>query len=389
MKMPKFLQVASIVCACCTLPVIATGQDIPAPKGWSESARGGSRILSNGATTIEVGPLQRLNGKSMKDWISGFRKMGPKGMTLISAQKAQADRVPGSYVLLRNVKFAGAKGYSILYACPGPGGTARLLRMDVHASRTDHMRTGVSFGEAVCKADGQQVASVDTKKTTSSPTGTSAKVKTGALPPVKKVDGLVEVRGMITYGIQAGGMFGTTEDFIALFDDGTYTNDLGMTFGRSKEASKAERPKRWGTWRKRGGSIELKGSGENEFSSTLGDWRVEPGSKDHKMSGCYGRMTSSSMDGYGMSSTVGLARTYCFYPDGRFTNSSTAYGNSSGPSVTMSVSGEKRGRYRIDGNMIRFVYDNGHDFSAVFGYLTEEKHHVLLNGARFRGGKKR
>ena len=223
-----------------------------------------------------------------------------------------------------------------------------------------------------------------------SQSGSPDAMKTGPLPPVKKLDGLVEVRGMITYGIQAGGMYGTTEDFIALFDDGTYSRDLPRTFGVSKAESKAERPNYWGQWRKRGGELELKGiASDTEFDTTSGDWLAVPGGQDHKLSGCYGRLTSTSGADYLSGTTVGLARTWCFYPSGRFTNNSTAFGSSSNPGVSMRVSDKARGRYRIDGNMARFVYDDGHEVMAVFGYINEDRTHIMLNGKRFMGSKKR
>lgn len=163
-----------------------------------------------------------------------------------------------------------------------------------------------------------------------------------ALQPVDKLDGLKEVRVVIVFGIQAGGMFGTTEDFIALFEDGTYSSDLPRTFGVSKTASKKKKPKYWGSWRMRNGVLELKTSNDKAFDTTSRNWLAVAGTIDQKLSGCYGNITSTSGADYISGTTVGLARSWCFYPNGRFTNKASSYGSSSSPTVTMGVSNKAR-----------------------------------------------
>ena len=199
-------------------------------------------------------------------------------------------------------------------------------------------------------------------------------------------EGLVELRGIIAMGIQADGTFGVGDDFIAIFDDGSYTSDLANTFNDRIDVSKREKPKKWGHWRARNETIELRGHSDNDFEETMGSWRIEPNDEDHRLSGCFGRLGSNSGGDYTGRTIVGVARTWCFWPDGRFTNSSTAFGSSS--ELSMGVSDKARGSYRIDDYIAQFTYDDGHTITAAFGYADDKGNHVLINGRRFMGAKR-
>ena len=389
----------------------ANAQQVSAPSGWSDNIDGAMRILKKGTSRIEIGPWESFHGASIEHWLDTRKSEMPTGVQLVSSKeikKETSGRTEYFYVNQRT-KINGKGGSGTVIACPGVEGTARLLRMDVENTKFGDAISGGKFMDRVCAEEpkgapiqrpgpsNRTVAKNGSRDTPPSPqpnstslqTGSPSEVMTDTLPPIKTLEGLVEVRGMITYGIQAGGMYGTTEDFIALFDDGTYSSDLPRTFGVSKAESKAKRPNYWGQWRKRGGELELKGTGDKKFDTTLGDWLAVPGGRDHRLSGCYGRLTSTSGADYLSGTTVGLARTWCFYPSGRFTNNSTAFGSSSNPGVSMRASDKARGRYRIDGNMAHFVYDDGHEVMAVFAYINEDRTHIMLNGSRFMGNKKR
>ena len=199
-------------------------------------------------------------------------------------------------------------------------------------------------------------------------------------------DGLVELRGIIVMGIQGDGTFGVGDDFIALFDDGSYTSDLANTFNDSIDVSKRKKPKKWGHWRTHKDTIELRDHNDSDFEETSGSWRIEPVGEDHRLSGCFGRLSSNSGGEYTGSTIVGVARTWCFWPDGRFTNASTAFGSSS--DVSMGVSDKSRGSYRIDGYVALITYDDGHTITAAFGYANDKGDHILLNGRRFMGAKR-
>ncbi|MES9860227.1 MAG: hypothetical protein ABW157_00515 [Candidatus Thiodiazotropha sp. LLP2] len=200
---------------------------------------------------------------------------------------------------------------------------------------------------------------------------------------------LKELRGVIVMGIQPGGMFGLTEEFIALFNDGTYTDDLKTVFTHNPEVSKQENPSSWGQWQIRGSDNELllKDSDDTSFDDTRGNWIARPATNGEALSGCFGRLTSSG-DAYDSDTIVGLAQTWCFWENGRFTNSSTAFGHStSGVDVNMlSISPKARGRYYVDNYTIRLIYDDMHEIQAAFCFANEEKDHITLNGKRFMGG---
>ena len=191
-------------------------------------------------------------------------------------------------------------------------------------------------------------------------------------------------------GIQPGGMFGTTEDFIALFDDGTYTTDLHGAFGGSVKMARNKKPASWGKWRRRGGKLQLQRHDMSEYKKPIGNWRTTPAKPDERLRGCFGRLTSTSGADYNSGTTVGVASSWCFWPNGRFTNSSTAFGNSSDEvGVTMRATSPKaRGRYRLDGYGARFVYDDGHEVTAAFCFANDDNTHIALNGRRFMGRKR-
>ena len=81
-------------------------------------------------------------------------------------------------------------------------------------------------------------------------------------------------------GFQAGGTFGVTDDFIALFSDGSYTSDLATTFNDSIRASKNKKPKKWGTWRGDDKTLSIRGYNDNDFEETK-SWRIEPSPEDY------------------------------------------------------------------------------------------------------------
>lgn len=203
------------------------------------------------------------------------------------------------------------------------------------------------------------------------------------LKVVKGPKGIKNMRGIIVYGIQPGGLYGPTSDVIVTFTDGSYTSDIKRVFSKGVATSKKEKPNRWGYWSLKNGALELKGASGKTWN-TYGDWIAKPGSKGLKLNGCYGNITSSSSSDYGGGTTVGNASSWCFKPNGRFAHSSTGFATASGDVRGASASSNKsRGRYLIDGYTIRFVYDSGTEFIAGFCFLNEKKSHIAINGQRY------
>lgn len=373
------------------LSLFATGgalaDTVPAPRGWQESIDDGIRVVTNGVATVRIQPWQSLNGKKLDLWLKELELIPPAGTRLISSAGVKPETVDGAYSVIRKIEFANSAGHSVLYACPANDGFARLMTLDVIDANFKDTFVGAMFGEQVCKRESKpdrtqrSVAEHKPAPSTRNSDEELVSIAKGRLPA-----GLKEVRGVIVMGIQPGGMFGTTEDFIALFSDGTYTDDLVNTFGESAASSRKRKPKAWGQWRMRGGELELKDHNDKGFDGTRGSWVIKASPADYRLAGCFGRLNSSSGADYTSGTTVGLAATWCFWKNGRFSNSSTAFGRSSNASMGVSTA-KGRGRYRIDGNVIHFLYDDGHSVTAAFGYASEEGNHLLLNGKRFMGAK--
>ena len=142
--------------------------------------------------------------------------------------------------------------------------------------------------------------------------------------------------------------FGLTEEFIATFNDGTYTTDFALTFNVGVAESKARKPDSWGRWRERNGKLELMEKRDQEFDTTSGNWIVDRGFAGESLSQCFSRLSSAGGDG----PLVGGSRSWCFTSDGRFANSSMVYtiaNTSAGGVNSASASPEIGGRYLIDG----------------------------------------
>lgn len=384
----KFALLGMVILGTCSS---AMGQTVRAPAGWDESTLGASRIFSNGVATVRIDPWLDLRGQSLESWLQSMENQAPGKSTLISSAGVKPETVPGAYSVIRKVDFGNSRGHSVLYACPGENGHARLMTLNVTDANFKDTLVGAMFGERVCKKE-PFVATTTVEQAEVPPIAAQAEAGPGrtitatAIPATGPA-GLKELRGVITLGIQPGGMFGTTEEYIAVFDDGSYTEDLVNTFGSSVAASKRKRPGDWGHWRVRGSEIQLREHGDTAFEDTRGNWLIEPSPANFRLSGCFGRLNSSSGADYTSGTTVGLAQTWCFWKDGRFTNSRTAFGSSSNASMRAS-STKARGRYQIDGYVAQFVYDDGQEVTAAFGYASTKGNHLMLNGKRFMGAKR-
>lgn len=388
--MPAKISVCNMLTAALFTAFSSTvlADNVPAPRGWDDTTVDGVRILKKDVTTIQIRPWQSLEGQTIDTWFESLENTPPEGAQFMSSRGVKTDDTTGAYSVLRTVVFGDNEGTSLLYACPGSNGYAQLSSMNITDSAFLDSMAGGMFIHRVCEnaeqpdahslSAGQTPDSQSLSKETSQSSATAIKGSASSE--------LLELRGILAMGIQADGTFGVTDDFIALFSDGSYTSDLATTFNDSIEASKNKKPKKWGTWRGGEKTLSLRGYNDNDFEETNGSWRIEPSPEDYRLSGCFGRLTSNSGGDYTSSTIVGVARTWCFWPDGRFTNSSAAFGSSS--EVSMGVSDKARGSYRIDGYVAQFTYDDGHKITTAFGYASNKGDHVLINGRRFMGAKR-
>ena len=224
----------------------------------------------------------------------------------------------------------------------------------------------------------------------SSTSSSSKKVAAAPQPskPLSKLsspNGLIGIWGYLSYGMQAGGVFGSSEDAIAVFKDGTLTTDIAGVFNLGIEQSKNQKPRRWGHWRKEGKALSIKWASGKKYSKHTHWWKNKTVGKDHRLKGCFTRRSSSSGGAGGIAGvTIGASRTWCFAKNGRFSNKKSSFGNA--PNVsTSSTSATLGGRYRIDGHTMRLAYDSGKTITVGFAYMADKNNHIGINGVRYLG----
>jgi hypothetical protein len=130
-----------------------SAETVKAPRGWEDTVVGNTRVVSNGNTTITIGPWESLQGQSAQQWLTKQAHIPPASGELISVEAVKEDTVPGSYSVIRKAKFGKQTGTSVLYLCPGLDGHARLFSMDVHDGGFFELLKGAVFGENVCKKE--------------------------------------------------------------------------------------------------------------------------------------------------------------------------------------------------------------------------------------------
>ncbi|WP_036152065.1 hypothetical protein [Maribacter forsetii] len=266
-----------------------------------------------------------------------------------------------------------------------------LITVLKYGARLDDLLVDIKADMVTRQTTATGKKSIASNNVNTAPTQTTTKeavineISETSLSPGKAPDGLVELRGLLGTGMQSTGMVGTTSNVIALFKDGTFTSDIGYTFSAGVAASKRKNPKNWGQWRMRNNELELKEYDQAQFEEAS-DWLTEPASKDLKLNGCYGNITSSSYSGYGGGSTVGNASSWCFKSNGRFSHSKTGFANATGD-VRGSTSSNKKsgGKYYLSDYTARFIYDDGTEVTTSFCFLNKKKTHIAINGKRLMG----
>jgi hypothetical protein len=144
---------------------------------------------------------------------------------------------------------------------------------------------------------------------------------------------------------------------VVLFRNGEALKDVkGLTYSRGLSAHRSSNPEDWTRWRRGGGRVELQ---------TSEGWKPLPFSqtyqslpKQFRLEGTYRSLSGTGNVAIGGSSSVVAWRTYTFSADGRIVRDGGA-GASSGGTVTSSTAPNQRGRYQIDGLILRIRYDDG------------------------------
>lgn len=359
----------------------------PATDGWDISDDNATTVLTRSYAgevfTIHVSAWRAAGGEKVKTWLKAHKSQRSDGVPVVSTNhKVQSSRIEDVYYVLRQLRvYQGQRRLSLLMACEREDGAIRTIDafgVEPFFNKTipGALRDSVEIARYYCIGDGADASAHHFPAT----------VPTDPISFAATPEGFQQMQGVLYYGIQAGGTFGVTSRVIALFDDGTYTQDIATAFDKGVEVSRRDNPRDWGEWRMPGEALTLKDQNDAEFEEPDGDWLAGPGAHDQRLSGCFGRLVSN--DGMGVGTVmVGRASSWCFTPGGRFTHESTGFaiGTADVRGAVSSTPPGLRGRYRIDGYVLHLVYDDGSDLRAGFAFLNDEKTHIAINGRRFTG----
>jgi hypothetical protein len=144
---------------------------------------------------------------------------------------------------------------------------------------------------------------------------------------------------------------------VVLFQNGTALKKveaLSSTDGLAEQRN--SRPKDWTKWRRNNGKVQLlsdKGWQNLPFPVT---YKTLPA--NFRLNGTYRSLSGTGNVAIGGSDSVAAWETYSFTSAGRVIRGSGA-GSSNEGVTSSSVAADRRGRYQIDGLMLRMTYDDG------------------------------
>jgi hypothetical protein len=144
---------------------------------------------------------------------------------------------------------------------------------------------------------------------------------------------------------------------MVLFRNGEALKDVkGLTYSEGLNAHRSANPDQWTKWRRSGGRVELQ---------TSEGWKPLPFGQTYqslpsqfRLNGTYRSLSGTGNVAIGGNSSVAAWRTYTFSSDGRVVRDGGA-GASSGGTVSSSTAPNQRGRYEVDGLILRIQYEDG------------------------------
>ena len=104
--------------------------------------------------------------------------------------------------------------------------------------------------------------------------------------PAQTPDGFSRLHAYNTFGF-VGTSAQLVTEVIALFDDGSYTEDLSTVFASGVTQSLAQNPSDWGQYRFINGELNLRLDGDLDFEREPNDFSLEPAGSDTRLTGCY------------------------------------------------------------------------------------------------------
>ena len=212
-------------------------------------------------------------------------------------------------------------------------------------------------------------------------------------PAFRGSDANVDISELIYFGTVDFGINGAYSRYgvIALMADNICTKDIDVLLQGGVAVSKRKHLQAWGECRIRDGKLEMRWGDEKSYEEMEGFYeKLKPLAVDERLFGCW-KKTS----GYGNAvlGTTSIAQDkWCFDRNGRFSNegfvgitgSATTGGSHS--VGTGYADSSKSGWYRIDGRIVRLVYDSGKKITKVIGLDREGeegKSTLILGGEVF------
>ncbi|MCF8205978.1 MAG: hypothetical protein K9J82_12920 [Methylotenera sp.] len=148
---------------------------------------------------------------------------------------------------------------------------------------------------------------------------------------------------------------------VMLFKGGELLTEVkGLRDARGLAGHRAAHPEQWSQWRRQGGQVQVRKDGRWEKLPFDNTYAQLPG--DLRLSGRYRSTSGVGNVAVGGQQSVTVVDEYRFSPDGRVVRSgavgSTAQAGGTSV-VTRGGPGERSGRYRLDGLLLRIDYDDG------------------------------
>ena len=131
---------------------------VKAPDGWQDEIIDGQRVVSNGNAFVTIGVWSALQEVAISEWLRGFEYQDPQAGKVLSSEGVKRDDRSGAYYVVRKVQFEEQAGVSVLSACPGQAGHARLTTLDVRNGNLRDMFTAGTFVEEVCENEPKGMA---------------------------------------------------------------------------------------------------------------------------------------------------------------------------------------------------------------------------------------
>ena len=363
------------------------------PAGWSLERDGAVQVFrktfGGQAMTLRVLPWAPLGGQPLTTWLRE-RWDAPLGPLAVTARTGDGPKAlsgsdaGGGYdfaiVTRRLEPQGGSKMSSMLAACAREGLAlvANLYGPPAAFAKRAVQREAQVITQTACATPPQAAGSPDQPGWADPRPQDAATRPQRQRPTFQRGEPPAGFERIWYIGDFVPGVAGMTarQKAVITFADKTVSDDIDTIFADGIAASKQRNPKDWGVWRINGeGELEIRWAGKDKFRDFYLTRHTDAGAADKRLEGCFSSRSGHSI-GFGAGATHSFSvNTWCFAGNGRFSNDkavSLASGGSGGPASAGLASSDSTGWYRIDGNVIQLVYDNGRRLTTSFAMMDED-----------------